>query len=352
MSNKTIYIKDIFNILKSNNINKLNELINDGKNIYIKDCKGITTLIYACIYSNIDIIDVLLNNNKSHDYINYKDLNQYNALTHACIRGDFEIVKLLLNYGADPYSVNKMKSNILYFSIYNLDILKYFIENYKDLDINLNYNDENGNTFMCKHKNILNLIIKIDKIDVFEYIIKNTNINVNMYYITESSTMNTILTNILKKKCKISDKLKYLEILLSTNKYEIFNKDIYKYMHTIIIHINNIFNILYKMRDNEINVLELIIEYIYKKMEELKASDSFKDMSYTISCVECNMYHLLKNMAINEQYECIEYLKSVINIDKFKNFYDKRSKSDKKIKKEVLDYIYAIKSNTKSAAKR
>lgn len=345
----------IYKAIKNNDIDKLNKLIKENVNLNISNHHGLTPLMLACKESNIEIITLLLENNVILDY---KNVDQINALAYACKRGDLNIVKLLINNGAKideklGYSGAGFHNyNLLYYAIDHIDIVKYLIENHKIINPNQLYE----NIYGCAKKNILHIHLNTIKEEVFQYLIKeDIGINLNYDHDDEkeycgSNYRKTILNHILDMKDE-SKKEKYTKLILSTKRIDILgNKYTNRSYDEKIYFISTIFNYLYSRNYNRLSILIDIMDYIDN---EIKEYDNKKSNEYIKICdfYECMKNKLLKISGENGRIEYIEYLRNKINMEKFEKYYEKEIKI-KKIKPNILNIIYEINSNSKSASKR
>ncbi len=85
-------------------IKSIEALIKNGAKVDLPDKDGITPLLQASYYGDVNLVKFLLKNGAN---IDLADNEGNTALHYASIQGKSEVAKLLLNEGADPNSVNK-----------------------------------------------------------------------------------------------------------------------------------------------------------------------------------------------------------------------------------------------------
>lgn len=236
------FIKEI---IRKNNFNKLNKLLNNGVDINVQNKDGNTPLIISLIYyyyhsylntplrnighcilsaftskyyylediSQNDIIDYLVNNGAN---VNIKNNKNKTALMYASTYDNFNIVNYLLKHGADPnIKDNYGYTALTYASIYSdKTICKCLIDNGADI----NTIDKWGcsilaNIFICSNEyNIHNII----------FLIKN-GININ----TKDNRGQTPLIHIVLNNINIFNIRKLIITFLIENGADINIKDNY-----------------------------------------------------------------------------------------------------------------------------
>jgi ankyrin repeat protein len=157
MPQSTILIKNIFDAIENNDINKVEEFLNNGVNIDIKDVNGYTPLHNAIIKGNIEIVKLLLDKGA---HINARD-NHFNEtpLFIAAKTGKQKIVELLLEKGADVTISDKNNYTPLYIAAKNgyTEIVQLLLDN-KNIEID-------SETIALMNANLIKKLI-IDLIDV------------------------------------------------------------------------------------------------------------------------------------------------------------------------------------------
>ena len=138
--------------------------------------KNIEFLSY--IFENQDRIDVSYYNNK--------------FIRSAIIQNNLEVVKYLLNHKDFQYDSNYQEAFIAGCVIENLEVIKYIVDNKK---------------IKITDNKILFLLIRKDKIVIFDYLLRNVNFN-----ITDNNHF------LLLNTCRIK-KFNYLNLSINHNKY-------------------------------------------------------------------------------------------------------------------------------------
>jgi len=165
------------------NISILSYLLDQGANLKIKNCNGITIFYKAFQTKNQNIIQCILSHYKN---INEKDLSFY--LTRAIKLNDLQCVKLIINnmkennLNFDAQSFNGNTPLILSYKLNFTDIFKYLIKYF-----DINQKDSNGNSLLYY------ATIKGDIKAVNELIRMGADIN------TTDSLGNTILNKLIYK---------------------------------------------------------------------------------------------------------------------------------------------------------
>ncbi len=159
---------NIFEAIKNGNLKRVQELIREGEDVnQICDidesleyelggeCGEYTPLIFAIWCRDLDIIKYLLDNgadpfNICYDY--YFD-GDWNAFLWACGRGNIDTIKLLAEF--DTNLINSVdqygRDGIFVANIFrnNIEVIEYLV---KDLGIDINNKDINGNTLLDYYK--------------------------------------------------------------------------------------------------------------------------------------------------------------------------------------------------------
>jgi ankyrin repeat protein len=183
-------------VVKSNDTQKILNLINGGVNIHIKDAKGLNALYYAVKNSNFEVSKILLNKNIDMDIT---DSNGYNLIYFAIKNNNIKLAKTLLEYGSDINS-NYNKKTLLEVALENpyIETIKFLVNN--KIVINSKLSDgqltlekllNNSNIFEYMldkvdinslNKNglsILHIAIINHKNNLFDLLIKNRNLQIN-----------------------------------------------------------------------------------------------------------------------------------------------------------------------------
>ncbi|HRE32088.1 MAG TPA: ankyrin repeat domain-containing protein, partial [Candidatus Berkiella sp.] len=95
----------LFTAVNKGDIDLINSLIKSGVSVDVKDGDGLTPLMYAAFYGNIEMIKALLSHAK--DLNAFAEVDGTTALMAATSTGKFDVVKLLLKAGAEVNQVNK-----------------------------------------------------------------------------------------------------------------------------------------------------------------------------------------------------------------------------------------------------
>ena len=131
--------QDIFEYIYENDIKSVENYINSGHDLNIKNEYGYTALILASKNNKIEIAKLLLS--ASAD-INKQNNNGYTALIFAAYYNNVKIVKLLLNAGADINKQNIYGNTALIIaSKNNRELIELLLDYYADEFI-LNYENK------------------------------------------------------------------------------------------------------------------------------------------------------------------------------------------------------------------
>ena len=95
-------------------LNIIDFLLKIGANIHEKDNLGKSCLMYACIEGDFDIVLFLLNNEAN---ISDRDITGKNCLMFACANGNLDIVELLLDKGANINDLDSNGENCLMYAL-------------------------------------------------------------------------------------------------------------------------------------------------------------------------------------------------------------------------------------------
>lgn len=95
-------MNSIHNIAFHGNIETMKELINNNKNIELKDIKNNTPLLIACLGNKLEMIHYLLQLGANPNSLN-KD--NFSPLIYSIINKNKKAIKLLLDNGANPFQL-------------------------------------------------------------------------------------------------------------------------------------------------------------------------------------------------------------------------------------------------------
>lgn len=146
-----------------------------SKNVFldILDNNG-TTILYNLIkFNKIDILDLILKNDRSKigiHILDKKDIKGRTALHYCVIFNNQECLNKLIEYNGDPYITDKNGNNIFFYSIIykRIDLLLNLFEKFKNFRIR----NTDG-------ENLLQVSINYDIKDIYQFLITKTNINLN-----------------------------------------------------------------------------------------------------------------------------------------------------------------------------
>jgi ankyrin repeat protein len=136
---------ELFDAIKSNDLEKVKKLIENGVDVNTKNDKEEIPLTYAFEYENFDIMKYLIENGAD---VNVKMYPEDYILTFAISDEYFDIAKLLINNGADVNVKDSCEKTALMNSCYegNYEISKLLID--KGADVNAR--DEEGETALME----------------------------------------------------------------------------------------------------------------------------------------------------------------------------------------------------------
>jgi len=97
LSKQDVMELDFLRAVKNGNINKTRALINKGVDVNTKTDKGVSGLMVATYWNNIEIVKLLMDRGAN---VNEKDNDGETALMRAARRVNTEIVEILKNAGA------------------------------------------------------------------------------------------------------------------------------------------------------------------------------------------------------------------------------------------------------------
>ena len=142
------YINNIFKYVYNNNYTELETLLQNVSSrdyINIQNNKGITPLIYACIYGFFQIANILI---KYGANVNIQNNNGETALMYCVTDSEhYDILKLLIDNGANVNLVDNTNSNVLYYAVQSNHIAstRYILEK---TNININHLNKDGETVL------------------------------------------------------------------------------------------------------------------------------------------------------------------------------------------------------------
>ena len=267
--NQLNILKLIYKLIKKdNNIKlRLDVLDNDGR-----------SLLYNCIkYNYFEILKLIIKNNLSVgiELINFKDRTGLTPLHYTCIFNNKIIFQYLLKCNANPYLSSKKFNNVfhtaLYYKTYYIIkylILKKYALNFKNINnetllqtaiktnapedlliLIYNHTIDINNQENISGTTVLHQTIISDNIVMFENIISNTSIDLNLcdYY---GNTFLHLLCNIYKPV--------FFDIIINSNILKSINLSLFNINGEIPLHI-----LLYKDNIDIINSnhIDAIITY-------------------------------------------------------------------------------------------
>ena len=172
-------IQDNFNnyfieyVIDSNNLPLIQYVL--SKNIFldILDNNGTTILYNLVKFNKIDILDLILKNDKSKigiHILDKKDVKGRTALHYCIIFNNKECLNKLIEYRGDPYINDKNGNNIFFYCIIykRTELLLDLFETFKNFRIR----NSDG-------ENLLQVSINYDNKEIYHYLITKTNINLN-----------------------------------------------------------------------------------------------------------------------------------------------------------------------------
>ena len=160
-------------VIESDNHEFLKKVLEKEVYLDLIDNNG-TTLLYNQIkYNKLKTLELLLKNSSNQIGINLvdnKDTRGRTPLHYSIIFNNFEALKILIKNNADPYIINNLGENALFYCLkyQRTNILLFLIDKFPNVNIK-NYNGEN----------LLQASIIYNNDEVINYILDNTNINLN-----------------------------------------------------------------------------------------------------------------------------------------------------------------------------
>ena len=125
--------KTIFDYVKENNIDKINELLESGVNVNVKDKYGNTPLYYASTYGQLQIAKLII------EYGADVNIKCYGStpLHQASYNRRTEVTKLLLECNADVNVKDSIGWTPLLWASYNghVDIVKLLVDHGEKFDV-------------------------------------------------------------------------------------------------------------------------------------------------------------------------------------------------------------------------
>ena len=135
-------IDGFFSVISKGNVDKVKEYLDNGLDIECRNSEGDTPLIWASIYGQSEVVDLLLKHGANPDV--ESNLYCIIPLIKASARGYKEIVDLLLKHGANPNIKDKYGETSIYMAS------RYGYKDIVDLLLkygaNPNVKDEDGET--------------------------------------------------------------------------------------------------------------------------------------------------------------------------------------------------------------
>ena len=102
-------VPPIFAAIQNNLNDKLQELLDEGANVELKNKFGTTPLGFAMYHNDDKLVETLLKHGANSNVIDGNGL--YTPLSEACVTNKISTIKLLLKYGADVnYQYNKSET--------------------------------------------------------------------------------------------------------------------------------------------------------------------------------------------------------------------------------------------------
>lgn len=165
---RNLYSIDILlNSIKSNDIERVEQIIISGVDINVVNLSGHSPLIYACEWNRKTIAELLMHKGPN---LNAQDRDGNTALVYSAMYNNLDIVESLLRMGAGVNIQNKVGDTALICAIKfgNLNMAKLLIE-LGNADINIK-NLENNTALICAAKynnlNMTKLLVEVGKADV------------------------------------------------------------------------------------------------------------------------------------------------------------------------------------------
>lgn len=217
-------IKDEFqnylieNVINTNNIELLEEVLKKKVVLDILDNNG-TGLLYRIIkFNNIDGLKLLLDANKVNIGFNIfdkQDITGRTPLHYSIHFNNYQVFKILLDHGADPYFENKKGDNSFFYC------LKY---KRNDMLIELLKKFKRYNMTNKKTENLLMVAILYENYEIVDYLL---DLNINIDYKTKTYGMNVLNYLIVVNKKKYIMKL--LNKGLKINNYDKFGNSCFHF---------------------------------------------------------------------------------------------------------------------------
>jgi ankyrin repeat protein len=213
---------DSFKFLLDNNLSRLDLLDREGK-----------TILYNIIkYNYIDILDIIIEKNKTIigiDIINVVDLNGNSSLNYTIIFNNIDIFKRLILI-FDPYKKNKLNLNSFELSVKlkKYDIFKLLLDKYDDFTF-VNNNEENILFDLIKDNQleIIKKLLNKEKVKIFINL-KNKEFSLTPLIVALGNNHSDIAIFLIDKNADINITDNFgntgLHYLLIENNIDLFNK--------------------------------------------------------------------------------------------------------------------------------
>lgn len=221
-----------------NKVNLVEYVIKKGARIDITDNDDRSILYIPIKYGYNEIVRIMLEVNKNNIGISIHDIKDrnYNIPIHyAIIYKNIDALKLMLEYGSNPNVTDNLGNNSLHLAVYsrNFDICNYVLK--YNIDINTKTNI--GET-------ALHIISNLQEPKIFNLLISNDNINVNLQDYEHEFTPLHYSVNL--------NSIEQVKLLLNKNA----NPNIQDIYGNTVMH--------YAMIEENIQILDYIINYSYR----------------------------------------------------------------------------------------
>lgn len=159
-------------------------LIEYGAFVNFKDLSGMTPLGIACVYNNLELVELLLNNNAA---VNLTSDDRF-PINIATLKGSFKIVKKLLYYGASFDQYDKLNPPPIHIAARegNLNLVKLFISYGDSIE---NFGEDESNAFESAvdgcHLNVIDFFLEKYKNNI--KLFKRTRFIIHQFLCGESS---------------------------------------------------------------------------------------------------------------------------------------------------------------------
>lgn len=284
--------------IETKNIDFCEMIINFNKMIVdTKLSSGESTLQFACLFGEYQIVELLIKNSSNVDYQDTK--YEYTALHYAINSGYNNIIKLLIDNNANINLQDFEGNTPLHFIINekNIEIFKYIIENPK----------LNANLWNIKNELPLHLLLKSDIIysELIELLIPKTDLNIQD--IDGNTCLHLITKKGLWEKNKKILEDKKLNIFIKNNNYEtptdyVSKSDYDKYINLIAI---SYVNTLRNINNDWLHVWENLCKKELKSIKQIPKNEvkefnleHIKDNNDI--CVKITIKKIMKTLKLND----------------------------------------------------